>query len=70
MEICQLYSFITLANCLSFTQTAKSLNVSQSAVSQQIADLEKKLGVKLLQRNGKKVEITNAGRIFFMKRLK
>lgn len=47
MDIRQLKYFVAVAEKLSFTEAAKSLFVAQSAVSQQISELEKKLGVPL-----------------------
>ncbi len=44
MDIKQLKYFIAVAEKLSFTEAAKSLFVAQSAVSQQISELEKKVG--------------------------
>jgi len=63
MDIRQLRYFIAVAENLSFTEAAKQLYVAQSAVSQQIADLENKLGVKLFDRNKRSVKLTNAGAV-------
>ncbi len=57
--------FITLAECLSFTQTAARYNVSQTAISQYIASLEERLGVRLFTRSQRTVELTNAGKYFY-----
>ena len=40
----KIHYFITLAECLSFTQTAARHNVSQTAISQYISGLEERLG--------------------------
>lgn len=42
--------FVTLAECLSFTQAAAVHSVSQTAISQYIASLEGKLQVRLFNR--------------------
>jgi DNA-binding transcriptional LysR family regulator len=63
MDIRQLKYFISVAEHLNFTEAAKHLFVAQSAVSQQIADLEKKIGVQLFIRNKRSVKLTNAGTV-------
>jgi DNA-binding transcriptional LysR family regulator len=47
----------------SFSAAADSLAYTQSAVSQQIATLEKETGTSLLERNAKGVRLTDAGRV-------
>lgn len=61
MDMRQLRYFIAVAENLNFTEAAKQMFVAQSAVSQQIADLEKKMGVKLFIRNKRSVKLTSAG---------
>ncbi len=63
MDLRQLRYFIEVAEHLNFTEAAKHLYIAQSAVSQQIADLEKKLGVQLFIRNKRSVQLTNAGSV-------
>ncbi|KAB3535389.1 LysR family transcriptional regulator [Alkaliphilus pronyensis] len=63
MDIRQLRYFIAVAEHLSFTEASKQLFIAQSAVSQQIADLEKKIGVQLFTRNKRSVRLTNAGEV-------
>jgi DNA-binding transcriptional LysR family regulator len=63
MDIRQLRYFIAVAEHLSFTEASKHLFVAQSAVSQQIADLEEKIGVKLFTRNKRSVRLTSAGSV-------
>lgn len=63
MDIRQLRYFIAVAEELNFTEAAKHLFVAQSAVSQQIADLEKKIGVQLFIRNKRSVKLTKAGAV-------
>ena len=61
MEIRQLLYFVTVAERLNFTEASKQIFVAQSAVSQQIADLENELGVQLFIRNKRSVKMTPAG---------
>jgi DNA-binding transcriptional LysR family regulator len=56
-----LHTFVTAARLLSFTRTAEELSLTQSAVSQQIAELERILDVKLFARTGRRVTLTPAG---------
>ncbi len=64
MNTRQLEYFLAVAEELSFTKAAEKLYVSQTAVTQQIQALEDLVGVKLLSRTKKKVELTPAGRVF------
>ncbi|WP_342431290.1 LysR family transcriptional regulator [Neobacillus sp. FSL H8-0543] len=64
MDIRPLRYFISVAEHLNFTEASKELFVAQPAVSQQIAQLEKKLGVKLFHRDKHSVRLTNAGTVF------
>lgn len=56
--------FVTLAECLSFTQAAAVHSVSQTAISQYIASLEGKLQVRLFNRNAHSVSLTDAANFF------
>src|SRR5215217_9222265 len=62
-DVHQLKSFLAVAENLSFTRAAESLFLTQSAVSHQIADLERSLGVELFIRHGRTIELTAAGRV-------
>lgn len=59
----QLRHFMELAKCLNFTRAAMNLYIAQPALSQQIADLEKQLGVTLFERTSRSVTLTPAGEI-------
>ena len=63
MEFKQLRSFIEVVHQGGFTQAAKTLHISQSAVSKQVAQLEHSLGVLLLERLGSQVRLTAAGTV-------
>lgn len=67
MEIRQLRSASEVARRLSFTKAADALAVAQPALSQQIAALERELGVRLFERNNRKVALTDAGRAFLVR---
>lgn len=55
--------FYYVASSLSFSEASKALYISQSAVSQSIKTLEKKLGQPLFYRTTKKVSLTPAGEL-------
>ena len=63
MEIRQLEYFLVLCNELHFTKAAEKLNISQPTLSHQIKVLENELGIPLFDRLGKKIAITDAGKI-------
>ena len=58
----RLVTFTTLASCLSFSETARRLGVSQPAVTKTIAALEAEIGAALFVRYGKTVAMTDRGR--------
>ena len=61
----QIDYFMAVATNLSFTKTSEELFVSQPAISRQISQLEKELGVRLFIRNNQKTELTEAGRLYY-----
>src|SRR3954464_994373 len=65
MDTRQLAAFIAVVERRSFSQAAEQLGVTQPAVSLQIRSLEKRLGLQLLDRSGRRVEPTEAGRRLF-----
>ncbi len=54
--------FREVAACGSFSAAAESLSFTQSAVSQQVAALEREVGTKLLDRTPRGVRLTDSGR--------
>jgi DNA-binding transcriptional LysR family regulator len=62
MDTRQLQAFCTVVERKSFSQAAEKLGVTQPAVSLQVRALEQRLGQKLLDRSGRRVEPTEAGR--------
>lgn len=65
MTIDNLKCFIQVAENLSFARAAEALYISQPAVTKQINSLEKELGVTLLIRTTRHVELTPAGMSFY-----
>lgn len=61
----QMQYFIAIVKNHSFTQAAVECNISQSAISQQMKELESNLGVQLLERKGRSFEVTKAGQYFY-----
>jgi DNA-binding transcriptional LysR family regulator len=62
MDTRQLAAFCAVVERRSFSQAAERLGVTQPAVSLQVRALEKRLGQQLLDRSGRRVEPTEAGR--------
>ena len=61
LNLDQLQSFLAVAETGSFSEAGRRLNLTQSAVSQQIKELEARLGTRILDRLGKKAHPTPAG---------
>jgi LysR family transcriptional regulator, transcriptional activator of the cysJI operon len=64
LNLTKLQTFITLSECLNFTEAAEELYCSQPAVSMQIQSLERDLGFPLFDRIGKKLYLTKQGEHF------
>jgi DNA-binding transcriptional LysR family regulator len=61
MDTRQLQAFCAVVERRSFSQAAERLGVTQPAVSLQVRALERRLGMRLLDRSGRRVEPTQAG---------
>ncbi len=64
MQTLRLYHDV--ARCRSFSEAARQHGITQSAASQRIGQLEKKLGVMLLDRSVRPLTLTDAGRVFLV----
>lgn len=53
--------FVRVAETESFTRTAEDLGTTQSSVSKTVSALEKRLGVKLINRSTRRMQLTDAG---------
>lgn len=62
MELAQLRYFVAVVEEGGFTRAGARLHVSQPGVSSQVAQLERELGQRLLDRSGRRVTPTEAGR--------
>jgi DNA-binding transcriptional LysR family regulator len=65
-DLRELRYFVAVAEELSFTHAARRLHVSQPALSATVRQLETRVGVTLLTRTTRKVEVTAAGRTLLM----
>jgi DNA-binding transcriptional LysR family regulator len=65
LDLDQLQSFCVIADCGSFTEAARRVNKTQSAVSMQIKRLEERLGEELFLRDGRSVVLTDQGEALY-----
>ena len=61
MDILNLQTFISVSDARSFSRASEQLFITQPAVSKRISALEQALGVRLFDRIGKKIQLTEAG---------
>ncbi|ACV21380.1 Hca operon transcriptional activator [Slackia heliotrinireducens] len=61
MDIERMREFVTLAHTMNFTKAARIMHLSQSALSNHIMQMEKELGVSLVDRTTQKIRLTVAG---------
>lgn len=64
-SIKQIRTFINVADYKSFTHAAEAMFMTQPAVSAQIKALEETFGLSLIERNDKRVQLTEAGKLFY-----
>lgn len=67
MELRQLQYAVQIAAEKNFSRAAEKLHIAQPSLSQQLAKLEREIGVLLFQRNTNSVESTHAGQVFVEK---
>src|SRR5437773_12246492 len=65
MDTRQLAAFCAVVEKKSFSQAAETLGVTQPAVSLQVRALEERVGRRLLDRSGRRVEPTEAGHLLY-----
>jgi len=67
VDLADLRAFIAVAELGAFHEAAEQLNISQPALSRRIQKLEETLGVALLRRTTRRVDLTTVGRDFLPK---
>jgi DNA-binding transcriptional LysR family regulator len=55
---------VTLADSLDYGSAVERLNISESELAGEIAELERSLNLKVFGTNGRQVEVTDAGALF------
>ena len=65
MLLQQLITFARVVELGSFTRAGELLNLSQPAVTRQVAALEREFGTPLVERAGRKIAVTPAGQVVY-----
>jgi DNA-binding transcriptional LysR family regulator len=66
MELRHLRYFVAVAEALSFTKAAENLHLAQPSLTRQIKDLEAEIEVRLIDRSGKRISLTQEGKSFLL----
>jgi DNA-binding transcriptional LysR family regulator len=66
----ELQAYIAVVENLSFTSAAEKMGVAKSSLSRRVSQLERRLGVQLLQRTTRRLSLTDEGEQFFQSALK
>jgi DNA-binding transcriptional LysR family regulator len=66
MELRHLRYFVAVADALSFTKAAGRLHLAQPSLTRQIKHLEAEIGVRLFDRTGKQISLTQEGESFLL----
>src|ERR1700731_4745152 len=61
----QLAMFAKVVDLKGFSAAARALAVPKAAISRAVADLEKSLGVRVLERTTRRISLTSAGRLLY-----
>src|SRR5262249_34892104 len=65
MQFESLKVFCDVARCRSFSQAAQANNLTQSAASQIVLQLERRLGAQLVDRSTRPLQLTAPGRVYY-----
>jgi DNA-binding transcriptional LysR family regulator len=63
----QMQAFVSVVDQGSFVRAAEAQNTSKAAISRQVADLEHRLGIRLLNRTTRKLSMTDEGQMFYQR---
>ncbi|WAH36182.1 LysR family transcriptional regulator [Alicyclobacillus dauci] len=63
MDLRQLHYFLAVANHLSFSKASQALHVSQPTLSKMVKNLEDELGLVLIDRSTRRMQLTDAGTV-------
>jgi DNA-binding transcriptional LysR family regulator len=67
MDLNEIYVFSKVVELQSFTKASKFLGIPKSRISRKVASLERELGIQLLYRTTRQLELTPAGKQYFQK---
>jgi DNA-binding transcriptional LysR family regulator len=63
----EIQTFIGIVKAGSFSRAAERLNIAKSAVSRRLSDLETRLGVQLMTRTTRRINLTESGREYYQR---